>query len=193
MKLLVLSALISFFIVFVPSSFAYAGVVSWFSKNASLNLQYAGFAGDASIGLTLHWTEKFHTDFLYGQSKIEQDSPVEQISSKIVYSPWIYSINNQILWKIFYTGLLITYTNDNRFFVKSPSPFPEDNYYENNALRSGLVLGTSWVLKPSKFRQFEVYTEVVSLDSLLVAYYNNPEYFKLNDLFGAGIGFKIHF
>lgn len=81
-----------------------------------------------------------------------------------------------------------TWDQDN-YFLKSPSQYPADNYYESTAFRWGFELGATVLFIPS---QISLSYRLRVIDNGIVALYNNGNK-DLQYFTSSGLALQYHF
>lgn len=150
-----------------------------------LIFERAGFMGSYSLGVSYEW-EKHAADLSIGAYSNEG---VKYYQSNIAYrySHWEVPWENRI-WIPVQIGVFTVRSLDRKnYFVKSPSEYPSDGYYDATAFRWGFLYGTAIEFPES---HFSVAYYIKVLDNGLIALYNNSR-MDLQYYISSGIG--IHY
>ena len=154
----------------------------------SAEVAHAGFMGTVSAGPIYDFNSDHAAAFSIGSY---QNGPnhYAQLNLAYRYSRWQYD-RPKVFWKPLHIGLFLLYSTDQqRFFTKSPSKYPEDGYYEETALRGGVELGSTVLLRHSRLG-FAMYMRI--LDNGIVATLNNV-YRDLQYYTSTGLGLQYQF
>lgn len=139
------------------------------SAKWAAELATSGFMGTLSAGPVYEWAGRHHVAMTIGAYQ-NGENRYGQLNTAYRYARWRFE-RPDILWKPLHIGLFTLYSLDQkRFFVKSPSRYPEDGYYEQTALRGGLEIGTTILFVKSKIG-LASYLRV--LDNGVIALLNN--------------------
>lgn len=79
-------------------------------------------------------------------------------------------------------------TPDSRYFMESPDPLPEKNYYDFTKLRFGIPIGVAW-----RGQHWTLYAESVLLDTDALAQYNTNSALDYREVMSSALGLRYHF
>ena len=125
---------------------------------------------------------------LVGTYSIEAEDHY-QLNFAYRYTPWAVPFD-KVQWRPFQIGLVGLHSLDyNRYFLRSPVQYPQDNYYEQTLIRLGLELGQHWVVEDYSIG-LSYYFRL--LDNGFVALYNNTQK-DLQYYTSSGLGITYFF
>lgn len=162
----------------------YSQAVEW-----QASIQHAGFMGEVSIaGGFENIAGWFGMDFGMGISHDQNGESVQQFNLKLRLQPitWDLGVYGKLLLP--YVGLQAMITPDSRYFMESPDPLPEKNYYDFTKLRFGIPIGVAW-----RGQHWTLYAESVLLDTDALAQYNTNSALDYREVMSSALGLRYHF
>ena len=110
-------------------------------------VQRAGFMGRFALGASYEWQPEHAVDFSVGLYQISNNN-YYQANFSYRYSRWnIPFFGHQ--WRPIQMGAFTVISLDNdRYFYKSPSKYPESNYYDSTIIRYGAEFGSTFTFMP---------------------------------------------
>lgn len=161
-----------------------------FSAKADWRLIFerAGFLGAYSGGFSYQWNERHATDLSLG-SYSNDGVKYYQTNISYRYSRWSVPWENRNWIPIQIGVFTIRSLDKHNYFVKSPSEYPSDGYYDATAFRWGLLYGTALEFPESHFG-IAYYIKI--LDNGIIALYNNSQ-MDLQYYISSGIGLHYIF
>lgn len=168
---------------FAPLFFSFYAQADW-----RLSFERAGFFGSYSGGFGYQWDQRHSTDLTLGVYS-NDGVKYNQINFSYRYSRWTIPWENKN-WIPAQVGVFTVRTLDrHNYFVRSPSEYPTDGYYDATAFRWGFLYGMALEFPDS---HFSVAYFVKILDNGIVALYNNSN-MDLQYYISSGIGFQYIF
>ena len=103
-----------------------------------------------------------------------------QVSDKVAFSPLS-------------SGLMLTYTFGDNYFIRNPDRYPKGYYTFSTAMHLYLQLGNQWYFSPhpNKKRQFRFYYEVNSSAEEIISFIQNPKALSPLDIFHLSLGIRF--
>ncbi|MDQ3233917.1 MAG: hypothetical protein M3Q07_19045 [Pseudobdellovibrionaceae bacterium] len=149
-----------------------------------MNLQHAGYAGNAALGLG-YVGSTFGADALYGWTpKRLAGHDVQSLTLKGLW--YLFTVGHEGEMNVRpYLGLGAFYSPDSDLFLQLPDQYPK-SYYVPSALRPALFTG----LRMQINRSFSASVEYALLDSEL-AYVKNKRGVAYNQV--GSVGFAVHY
>lgn len=145
----------------------------------------AGYQGEFFAGGMYRFNER-HT-MVVSLGTFTLDYPHAQLNIGYVYSPYAMDVYEHTRWTVLDCGVSLSFAlNRNKYFLKSPVQYPQENYYDQTRDRAALQIGTS--LEP-----FDGAISIRYFVSLLtfgaVAFFNNQEGYR--QFLSSGISLNI--
>lgn len=167
---------------------------AWYLPDQA-KLQLAGNIGFLSPGVGWAWRDRRITaDAFFGWVPEVYGGDVLSVTGKLTWRPWTLKAGSGFELRPLTAAVQLTYTLGGSFFVDEPSRYPDGYYPFPTALRSGVAFGSaaSWPWRRSGTR-IGVFYELVALDHVLVAWWQNAGSLSLADVFSLAIGTSVEF
>lgn len=133
-------------------------------------LNHSGFFGAYSAGAIYEWRDRHQVELSFGAYPYD-NVDYGQTNFAYRYSPWKMSLSSQVQWQPAYFGIFLVHSWDqSHYFMKSPSKYPYEGYYDETALRPGFEWATSFGFQPQKL---EIVYSLRIVDGGLIAWHNN--------------------
>jgi hypothetical protein len=155
----------------------------------SLSLEHAGFFGKYALGGIYEFNASHAAELSLGF--FTADGGGWNYQSNLAYRNSLWRVPwKEKIWVPLQVGVFTIYSLDGRrFFLQSPSKYPDAAYYDQTALRWGLEFGTSLIFRENRYAlsyHFRI------LDNGFVAIYNNFRR-DLQYYVSSGINFQYQF
>lgn len=153
-----------------------------------VSLSRAGFFGSWAIGGIYEWSDRHSVELAAGQYQI-QNKNYWQSDLAYRYAIWKTEYEN-IVWAPIQPGLFAIGSWDREnYFLKSPSKYPYDSYYDQTAVRWGLEFSSvvGWKNAP-----ISIAYHIRIIDAGVVAIYNNSHK-ELQYYLSSGISLRYAF
>lgn len=190
------SSLLCFFI-------GYATRVSAQSKRLiklipnEMTIQYAGNVGLNSVGLTWDYAKDdcLETTVLLGYVPAYSNySSTICLSAREMYTPWRLHLTKNVDFSPVSTGMMVSFTFGEDFWVVEPDYFPDHYYGFSSSVRFFVLLGQQFDFNikthSGKIKKISFYYQANTYDLMIIDYCNS-KYLKLWDIIGLGLGLKI--
>lgn len=147
----------------------------------------SGFFGNVSAGAIYGWSRSNSFEMSVGHFSIQE---MQFVQSNFAYRKSHWSIRkNQMIWNPLGFGVFaINAWNGSRYFPQSPTKYPYANYYDQNAIRWGIELGTVLGI-PSQHLSYAYHIRV--LDVGVIAATNN--HFDLDPVYYIASGLSVRY
>jgi hypothetical protein len=165
----------------------------WYAPD-QLKLQFAGNVGFLSPGVGYAWAgRRVEADLFFGWvPRAVGGEDIVSFTAKLTWLPWEVDLGRRWFLRPLSTGLQLTYTLGDEYFVTLPSKYGPGYYDHPTALRAGVAFGGALGRKGSgAIRELSVYAELVALDLMLVAWARNRETIGPTDVFSLAIGLRF--
>ena len=173
----------------ISFSFLSLCLVSATQASPKVHFLSGGFQGLYVLGLGYSF-DAWKWDLSYGVTPDKQDQ-VEQVNLRFQRKILHSKLHEAWGWDLIKLGFLTSYALDDDYFVASPDRYPSSSYYLPNGLRMGLIVGTS--LYQSKEHGWSFDLDAVTTDLHLISYYNNPDFFELEELISVAFSASLRF
>lgn len=161
-------------------------------------LQSAGYLGSVGIGAGYAMLEDvLNVSLLYGFTPEQRAGEnVHALRLNLDVRPLDLRFESFRLVPI-YAGAGLLYAFGSEYFTRIPKRYRqlETNYYPPTALHwsANLGLELDYVPARGKIERHGLYYEVVTVDSYIMSYLENPEALHLVDAFASSIGYRCAF
>ncbi|PKV67092.1 hypothetical protein [Pontibacter ramchanderi] len=181
-------------LLFLLSPFTSLGQDSTFSPYHA-KVQYAGSIGFVSAGIgRSFFHEKLETDLFVGYlpEQIGGDH-IWTTALKATAVPFKTIPVGSLDWQPLRTGLQLSYTFGEQYFIVEPREKYEKGYYGfPTALHLYLHLGGQVdFARVGELQRFAVYYEVNTSAEYLISYIQNPKYLGLGKIFNLALGVRV--
>ncbi len=160
-----------------------------------LKAQFAGGIGFVSLGLGRHIVQdRLEADLFIGY--LPESIGGDRIVTSAIKATYIavepYQIRS-VEWQPLRTGLQLSYTFGDEYFVREPEDkYPKSYYGFSTALHLNLLLGGQVSInKPHKLNRFAAYYEFGSNTEYIVSYIQNPKYLSHLKIFNLAFGVRM--
>lgn len=159
-------------------------------------VQYAGNIGFFSLGLGYPLAkEKLHISFHYGRVPEQLGGPLDIVSGKFRYDPFIIDFSDKIRFKPFNPLFLVSYTLNDDYSLSWPKDqYIKGYYWWSPALR--WHLGAVSEIKVHNFNSeildgLSFYLEANAIDLYIISYVQNLKALSFPKIMGLGSGVRV--
>lgn len=158
------------------------------SAKWNLAVGSGSFQGSISVGGAYRISKRHTWEVTLGQY-IQGRANRYQLNGGYHFTPWRLTVGGRVLEPL-HLGVMVLYALDRTtYFEVSPPRYPEENYYEETAIRPALVMGTG--LTMFEERVHFIY-ELALVDTGILAGFNN-EWTETRYFFASGMKLRMEF
>ena len=166
---------------------------SWLPQDAVV--QYAGSIGFLSVGVGYGFGKgKFDADILLGYlpKQIGGDH-IWTAALKANWLPFQLNLDDNFSLIPLTSGLMISHTFGNKYFVLLPDRYPPNYYKFSTAVHLYYQLGSrvQFQLWEDKIPEMAFFYELNSSMESTISYIQNPQALSLSDIFNLSLGLRI--
>jgi hypothetical protein len=174
----------------------WAGTVSGQHQKWLGTAQFAGSIGYLSVGVGYVHTKTLQSELLYGFVPGQYGGPGSKFTYRFLWQPFTLPIHPRWNWKPIGTSVFLSYSIDKDLtLVPSYSKYQKDYYWWSTALRKHIGFQTAFErhnpTRPGPKTQY--YMEWNTNDLYMVAYWENRNQMRLDEIFYLGFGIRRFF